>query len=123
MSNGLSDKEVRNIRESVRGLRIHAFTYGAVNLGLFFINMLTSFGTWWFVFPLLGWGIGLAAHAFVVLEPGFGQNWEDKMVERISQKRAEQKAQGRTLQEPAAIAARSDPSEDNEPGEDDGRTA
>jgi len=42
-------------------LQRHLWTYGIVNGALFLINVLTP-GTWWFQWPLLGWGIGLASH-------------------------------------------------------------
>lgn len=103
MTDQLGDKEVRKIRNAVRGLRIHALTYCAVNAGLFVINMLTSFGTWWFIYPLLGWGVGLAAHAFTVLEPGIGKDWEDRMVADIAAKRAAQKAIGQSSSEAPAL--------------------
>jgi hypothetical protein len=45
------------------GLLIHAVVYAAVNVLLIVVNALTWSGYPWFVYPLLGWGIGLAAHA------------------------------------------------------------
>mmetsp|Transcript_59918 Transcript_59918/g.106582 ORF Transcript_59918/g.106582 Transcript_59918/m.106582 type:complete len:103 (-) Transcript_59918:264-572(-) len=45
---------------------IHAIVWAAVNLLLFFINLMTTFlAPPWFIFPLIGWGIGLAIHAAV----------------------------------------------------------
>lgn len=47
------------------GFRIHAFVYVAVNLFLALVWALTSDGFTvmpWFLFPVGGWGIGLAAH-------------------------------------------------------------
>ena len=44
-------------------LLIHAAVYVAVNVMLIVIWALTSRGHAWFLYPLLGWGIGLAAHA------------------------------------------------------------
>jgi hypothetical protein len=37
----------------------HLWSYTIVNGGLFLINVMTP-GAWWFQWPLLGWGIGLA---------------------------------------------------------------
>ena len=45
------------------GLVIHAVVYVAVNVLLIVVNALTWAGHPWFIYPLLGWGIGLAAHA------------------------------------------------------------
>jgi 2TM domain-containing protein len=44
------------------GFVVHATVYVATNLFLFVIWGVTGAGFPWFVFPLLGWGIGLAAH-------------------------------------------------------------
>jgi hypothetical protein len=45
------------------GLFIHATVYVAVNVLLITINLSTASGQLWFRWPLLGWGIGLLAHA------------------------------------------------------------
>ena len=45
------------------GLYIHATVYAAVNVLLIIINLSTAPGRLWFEWPLLGWGIGLLAHA------------------------------------------------------------
>ena len=44
------------------GLTVHGVTFAAVNCGLLLINLLTSPGFLWFLFPLGGWGIGLLHH-------------------------------------------------------------
>ena len=44
------------------GLTVHGVTYAAVNSGLLLINLLTSPGFLWFLFPLGAWGIGLLHH-------------------------------------------------------------
>ena len=65
------DERYRRARarvEQLRGLYIHAVIYLMINLGIIAINLLTSPGIFWFVSPLLGWGIGLAAHPV----PGHG---------------------------------------------------
>ncbi|MBU0701890.1 2TM domain-containing protein [bacterium] len=41
---------------------IHLTIYLLVNSFLFFINLFTSTGEWWFYWPLFGWGIGLFFH-------------------------------------------------------------
>lgn len=55
--------------ERRRGFRIHLFVYLAVQVLLFATWALTSNDGQvmpWFVFPLLGWGIGVVAHYFAV---------------------------------------------------------
>jgi hypothetical protein len=50
----------------VRAAAVHLFAYLAVNALLIAINLLVTPGTIWFPWPLLGWGIGLAIHAWLV---------------------------------------------------------
>jgi hypothetical protein len=65
-----SDAELRKIAErradAKIGFRNHALIYGLVNAGLAALNLATSPQTLWFVWPLFGWGIGLAAHGLAV---------------------------------------------------------
>ena len=52
-----------------RGLRAHWIAYIAVNGFLMLLNFLTSdfsYGNLWFLYPLLGWGIGIFIHTSVV---------------------------------------------------------
>lgn len=46
-----------------RGVWMHGIVFAAVNLLLIVIWAVTGAGFPWFVFPLFGWLIGLAAHA------------------------------------------------------------
>src|ERR687896_1928772 len=64
--------------QAIKGFYIHASVFVVVNIGLFVINALTSGlggGVWWFYWPLLGWGIGLGAHALGVFGFGGGGAW------------------------------------------------
>jgi len=45
------------------GFFIHLAAFLIVNAVLIGINLATFRGTYWFQWPLLGWGIGVAAHA------------------------------------------------------------
>ncbi len=51
------------------GFYTHLRSYCIVNGFLLLMNLLTSPRFLWFVFPLLGWGIGLAFHASEALFP------------------------------------------------------
>ena len=42
----------------------HLMPFLAVNAFLMLLNLLVSPGDWWFLFPLLGWGLGLFFHAW-----------------------------------------------------------
>lgn len=68
----------------LRGFYNHAITYLAVNTALATWNLVTQPHRLWFVYPLLGWGIGLASHglrAFEVL-PFLNSDWERRQVEK-----------------------------------------
>lgn len=49
-----------------RDFRSHLFMYVAVNAMLIAIWAVTGAGFFWPVFPILGWGIGVAANAWDV---------------------------------------------------------
>jgi hypothetical protein len=52
------------------GFRIHALVYVLVNAGLVVLNLLTTPGHIWFVWPILGWGVGLLGHGLGVYATG-----------------------------------------------------
>ena len=47
---------------------IHAAVFGFVMLILFGLNFTDD--AWWFQYPLIGWGIGVLAHAWAVFGGG-----------------------------------------------------
>lgn len=49
------------------GLYVHAAVYVAVNAVLFLVQTRTTPGVLWNLWPLAGWGVGLAIHAAGVL--------------------------------------------------------
>jgi 2TM domain len=52
-----------------RGFQIHAFVFVVALAVMTAINLY--FGQpYWFIWPLLGWGIGIVAHWWFVLGPG-----------------------------------------------------
>ncbi len=64
----------------------HLAAYVIINCFLIAINLLTSPGKLWFIWPMFGWGIGLAFHAFNVFGlPGAGrldEEWEARELEK-----------------------------------------
>ena len=70
----------------LRGFYGHLSAYVIVNLGLFLINMITSPGTLWFIWPLMGWGIAIALHALRVFLDTSGSSWEEKKIAELMQK-------------------------------------
>jgi hypothetical protein len=49
-----------------RDFRSHVFIYVAVNAMLVVIWAVTGAGFFWPIFPILGWGVGVAANAWDV---------------------------------------------------------
>jgi len=52
------------------GFTVHLIVYVAVNFLLIAINLLTTPNHLWFVWPLIGWGIGVIGHAGAVIYSG-----------------------------------------------------
>lgn len=72
----------------------HLTSYLVMGLFFFLLNVVTSFGAWWFYWPMLGWGIGILFHYFDVFGfPGVGNmsnDWEEKqIVEEMERMRAQ----------------------------------
>lgn len=63
------------------GFCIHAAVFVVVNLGLFAVNAATGEPRW-FVFPLMGWGLGLAIHGVVTLVGLRGEGVRERMLAR-----------------------------------------
>ncbi len=70
----------------LQGFYRHLSVYVIVNLGLFLINMTTSPGTLWFIWPLMGWGIAIVLHALRVFVGTPGSSWEEKKIAEFMEK-------------------------------------
>jgi 2TM domain-containing protein len=62
---GLREQAVARLKKK-RDFRSHLFIYLAVNAVLVVIWAVTSGGFFWPIFPILGWGVGVAANAWDV---------------------------------------------------------
>ncbi|HWP18253.1 MAG TPA: 2TM domain-containing protein [Burkholderiaceae bacterium] len=67
------------------GLAVHAIVYLLVNAGLWFLNEAHG-GYRWAVWPTLGWGIGLLAHATATFLVTGRQRWIEQMVRREAER-------------------------------------
>lgn len=74
--------------EELKSFYSHLVIYLLVNAGLFLLNMLTMPNYLWFFWSLLGWGIGLAIHAFWTFAGHriFGRDWEERQIRKILEK-------------------------------------
>ena len=77
----MNEKQARRRIRVLQGFYWHLASFIAVNLFLFAINMLTGPGHLWFLFPLLGWGIGLGIHSAVLF---MGKDWEERKMEELT---------------------------------------
>ena len=78
----MNEEKARERIQELKDYRSHLVSFVAVNIFLFAINVMTSPGSWWFVFPLFGWGIGLAIHTFDTFWGG--SDWEDRKLEELT---------------------------------------
>ena len=62
----------------------HLWSYVSTMIFLLFINLFTSPGYLWVLWPAMGWGIGIVSHAIAVF--GFFGNREDEWEERELEK-------------------------------------
>ena len=72
--------------EEIKGFYIHLVTYILVNAFLVILNLLSSPEYLWFIWPLLGWGIGLVIHAFSTFNNLWGKSWEERKIKEIMEK-------------------------------------
>lgn len=56
-----------------RWLWAHAALFAVLNALFFTVNALTTPGEWWFLFPVVFWGLALGAHAGVALGAGVSE--------------------------------------------------
>lgn len=81
-------EKARKRVEDIKGFYTHLVVYILVNAFLLILNLITSTDTMWFIWPLLGWGIGLFVHflSVFVLEGFFGSDWEDRKIKDLMDK-------------------------------------
>jgi hypothetical protein len=66
----------------------HLATYLTMAVFFFLLNALTAPGRWWFYWPMLGWGIGLASHYLSVFGlPGNGAGGSEWEVKELAKER------------------------------------
>lgn len=83
MNNQDAYKKAKERVEAKFGFYIHLSVYVAVNLLLIIINLSTPSEGLWFIYPLLGWGIGLIFHALnVFVFAGKGPLITEEMIEK-----------------------------------------
>lgn len=77
------DRAAKRVKE-LKGFYGNLTSYCMVMPFLIFINLRTSSGYYWFWWPMMGWGLGLASHAIQTF--GIGKNWEQKKIKELMDK-------------------------------------
>jgi sensor histidine kinase YesM len=69
----------------MRGFYMNLSAYVVVITGLCLINLTFSPQKIWFIFPAMGWGIGLLIHGATVWGRSFwlGNDWEEKKIQQL----------------------------------------
>ena len=82
------DRARRRVQE-VKGFYLHAAIYVLVNFGLIFVYAFSGAGGFWPIWPIMGWGVGLLAHAlgtFRLVPSFFGKDWEERKTQQYLDK-------------------------------------
>ena len=74
-------RRARKAAEARYGFRIHFTIYILVNAGLTVLWYLTGAGFPWPLFPIIFWGIGVAANYMAAY--GMGEKWIEKETQKI----------------------------------------
>ncbi|HSV36341.1 MAG TPA: 2TM domain-containing protein [Ramlibacter sp.] len=82
----LSHEEIERLAHKRAGAKlgwyVHAALYVVVNLFIFAISQYAFGHRPWSVFPLLGWGLGLALHGISVFLLGAGGGLRERLVQQ-----------------------------------------
>lgn len=88
MKNDLTPAHLERLAQRRAGAKlgwyIHATVYAVVNSGLVALSLAN--GRHWAVFPLLGWGIGLALHGAAVWLAAPAGRWRERQVQQEREK-------------------------------------
>ncbi len=82
----ISEQEAEALQyvKDIRGFYSHVIKYVIIMTILLVINLLTTPGKYWVIWPALGWGIGLIMHGTSVFEilNFFGPKWEKRQFDK-----------------------------------------
>jgi hypothetical protein len=73
--------------EKIKGFYIHFAIY-LIMVPVFIYLNTRSTGFPWAIFPIVGWGFGVAGHAMEAFEynPFLGKNWEERKIKELMEK-------------------------------------
>ncbi|WP_394750534.1 2TM domain-containing protein [Spongiimicrobium salis] len=85
-------ERAKNRVEELKGFYIHALVFVLVNPFLAFLNyMTTGWEPLWFIYPLLGWSLGLLIHGLCIfgVNPFLGKDWEQRKLREFMEEEDE----------------------------------
>lgn len=86
MPNHLSPEAIEQLARRRAGAKLgwyaHAAAFTAVNVVIFGMSRYGFGNRPWSVYPLLGWGLGLALHGISVFMLGTGSGLRERMVQK-----------------------------------------
>ncbi|WP_144281262.1 2TM domain-containing protein [Chryseobacterium echinoideorum] len=77
------ERALKRVKE-IKSFYNNLISYIVVIPVLVIINLITSPKNLWFYWPMLGWGMGVAAHGLSVFS--IGRNWEERKIQEILEK-------------------------------------
>ncbi len=82
LSNDDVDRIARKRAGAKLGWYVHASVYLLVNVGLYLVSTEAFGFRRWSLFPVFGWGLGLALHGLSVFVLGSGGGLRERMVQK-----------------------------------------
>ncbi len=73
--------------EAIKGFYVHLVAFVAAMIALIGLDY-SSGNSWWVQWPLIGWGLGILAHAYLVFSPNTisTKSWEDRKIKETMAK-------------------------------------
>ena len=86
---------------AIKAFYIHVIIFVCINAFLIVLNLIVSRSQIWFYWSLLGWGVGLLAHALGVFAFGgvFIKDWEQRKAKQILEVKESKEAEKIAKQE------------------------
>ena len=85
-------QEAKKQVEEIKGFYFHLVSYLLVNAVLVVVNLLTSPDYLWFIWPIMGWGVGLIIHGVSVFGGLWGKSWEERKIKEIMEREKRKEA-------------------------------
>lgn len=77
------ERAVKRVKD-LKGFYANLSSYCVVIPFLLILNLISSPEHLWFYWPMLGWGIGILAHAVNTF--GIGKDWEERKIQELMDK-------------------------------------